>query len=341
MSLSGPLGLPSKRAESTYDASDVMVITCSLLALYNSFELLAIIFTTFKQRQGLYFWSLLLATFGVIPYVTGWLFDYLDLLQSVAGRVLNNIGWVLLITGQSVVLYSRLHLVLNDPAILRGIRYIIIANACIWHTTMTVLVFVMTSGPSRKGSHTPPVYYAIEKTQLTCFCVQEFILSGLYIWKIMDILRTSLDRKRRFMWHLFFCNIIIVIMDIALLVVIFTDHFLIEQGIKVVIYSLKLKLEFATLSNLVDFVKRGGGSQDTRPDTSHHTSGNSGSPSTKLRMGSNGEAPVPENLKRIRSRALDQPVYAPRTDEEECALDTDDMNSDQLYNVAVRHISRG
>ncbi|KAH7017181.1 hypothetical protein EDB80DRAFT_873910 [Ilyonectria destructans] len=55
-----------------YDAESVLVMACSTLALYNAFELLSLIFTTFKKRKGLYFWSICLASFGSIPYCVGW-----------------------------------------------------------------------------------------------------------------------------------------------------------------------------------------------------------------------------------------------------------------------------
>ncbi|KAM5347585.1 hypothetical protein ACJ41O_007409 [Fusarium nematophilum] len=250
-----------RRAETGYDARDVMVITTSTLALYNSSELLALIFTTFKRRHGLYFWSLFLSTFGIIPYAIGWLFDYFDLLLNYVGMALNSVGWWLVVTGQSVVLYSRLHLVLDHELILRGVRWMIIVNGCVWHLTMTTLLFTITDGSSlTKGNQNPPLYNALEKVQLTFFCAQEFIISGLYLWKIVDILRTTFNRKRKFIWHLFACNVIIVVMDIALLVIMYRNNFVWEQGVKMVIYSIKLKLEFATLNRLVEFVQDRGGS---------------------------------------------------------------------------------
>src|SRR4051794_39282523 len=86
----------------------VIVTICSAPSLYNAVELILLIFTTFNAYLGLYFWSLLVASCGVIPYTIGLLFEYFQLTSLTGGLVIDNIGWRTMITGQSVVLYSRL-----------------------------------------------------------------------------------------------------------------------------------------------------------------------------------------------------------------------------------------
>lgn len=41
------------------------------IAWYNAAEILVLIFFVFKKYSGLYFWSLVGATLGVVPYATG------------------------------------------------------------------------------------------------------------------------------------------------------------------------------------------------------------------------------------------------------------------------------
>lgn len=89
---------------------------------------------------------------------------------------------------------------------------------------------------------------------MTGFTIQEFIISGFYIWRTLDILKTTdsaRNRTRRVMWQLFGVSVIIVILDIALLVVEYQDRHVIEQALKAAVYGIKLKLEFAILSKLV------------------------------------------------------------------------------------------
>lgn len=91
---------------------------------------------------------------------------------------------------------------------------------------------------------------------MTVFFLQEVILSSIYIWKALDILQTS-ERKRchTTMWQLFSINVIIIILDIAVLVVEFANLHVIQQTVKGLIYCIKLKLELAILNKLVDVSK--------------------------------------------------------------------------------------
>ena len=102
-----------------WTAEAITVLTCLTLSLYNCIELVLIILTTFQTWHGLYFTSLIVATVGIIPYCLGFLLEYFGILVFWASILFSTIGWVMLITGQSFVLYSRLGLSLqNDRAFL-------------------------------------------------------------------------------------------------------------------------------------------------------------------------------------------------------------------------------
>jgi hypothetical protein len=91
---------------------------------------------------------------------------------------------------------------------------------------------------------------------MTMFCIQEFILSGLYIWNTLQILKvTSRKGTRRVMWQLFAINIIIIVLDIGLLAIEYRNYHVLEQTFKSFIYSVKLKLEFAILGKLIELVQ--------------------------------------------------------------------------------------
>ncbi|KAL6411775.1 hypothetical protein AUP68_04152 [Ilyonectria robusta] len=275
--------------------------------------------------------------------------------------IIDSIGWMLLVSGQSVVLYSRLHLILNDPKILRTVLWMIIANGVIWHTSITVLLFGSSYSPAQNRAGFNSVFNILEKVQMTCFCLQEFTLSGLYIWKTWDILKTAFGSKRRFMWQLFAINILIVVMDIALLAIEYKSLFLWEQGVKVITYSIKLKLEFAVLGELIEFVQHRGGtgsggqsdyntaafvelsgsrsqtgdrkmrSITTRPEAIHMEDVQ---PSTSVTTITLKASPHP-------SREQDEIRVTTRIDVKSSILDHGDNNStDQLYNSAIQEISR-
>lgn len=157
----GP-GLPGP-----FNATSIIVAVCIALTLYNAIELLVLIFATFKRWSGLYFWSLLVASFGLIPYSIGNLISFFELTYSVAGIIVSTLGWYCMVTGQSVVLYSRLHLVLLNRKVLRCVLWMIIINAIIFHIPTTVIHF--GSIYSSKSQEFNAVYNVYEKIQMTGF----------------------------------------------------------------------------------------------------------------------------------------------------------------------------
>ena len=86
------------------------------------------------------------------------------------------------------------------------------------------------------------------------FC-QEVILSSIYIVETSKILRSSLQpNTRKTMQQLLLINAVIIVMDLALLSLEAASLYILETLFKGVIYSIKLKLEFAILGKLVKFV---------------------------------------------------------------------------------------
>ncbi|KAM0214082.1 hypothetical protein ACHAPA_008050 [Fusarium lateritium] len=262
----------AKIDEMVYIGRDVFVVVASTLALYNAIELLTLISLTFKRRAGLYFWSILFASFGILPYCLGWLIVYFDLTRDYIGMIIETIGWVLVISGQSLVLYSRLHLIITDIMLLRGVLIMIIINGLIWHTSMTVLLFGSEYSPrdNRRGFNN--IFNIMEKISMCCFYLQELIISGLYLWKSVDILKTAFGNTRNMLYKLFTINFVIVMMDITLMVIEFHDWYVWEQGIKLVTYSVKLKLEFAVLSELIEFVRNRSGTTSRPTKNSQYQS---------------------------------------------------------------------
>ncbi|KAF2476275.1 uncharacterized protein BDR25DRAFT_209990 [Lindgomyces ingoldianus] len=244
---------PANHFSGTWNSNTLSVTVCSALALYNALELELLVFTTFHAYRGLYFWSLVCASFGIIPYVLGYMIEYYELAPLALGIAIDTAGWSLMVTGQSVVLYSRLWLVFGrgHRKLLGGVKWMIIIDGLLFHVTTSVVVY-----GSHFGAHTAKfgaAYNYIERIQMIGFCLQEFFLSGLYIWKALDIIRVS-ERKNshRLMWQLFSINVIIIILDIGLLTLEFLNQHVLQQTVKGVTYSIKLKLELAVLNKLVE-----------------------------------------------------------------------------------------
>ncbi|GIK05067.1 hypothetical protein Aspvir_009166 [Aspergillus viridinutans] len=165
--------------------------------------------------------------------------------------VLTVLGWYAMVTGQSVVLYSRLHLVTSDAKNIRWVLYMIIINFCILHVPVTILF--LGSNANVKNFVEPFNIY--ERIQLAGFSTQEIIISCLYMWEATKMLKPILGivhlRSQGTMVHLLIVNILVVLLDASLLATEYSNNFDIQTTYKTVVYSIKLKMEFSVLNRLV------------------------------------------------------------------------------------------
>ena len=122
----------------------VVVAVCCALSICNSTELIVLILATFHKYQGLYFWSLVVASVGALPYTLGLLLEYYGILVFWAAMIFSTIGWVMLITGQAFVLYSRLGLIVTNDKILMSVKWMIIVDAIVLHPLSTIIWYVWT-----------------------------------------------------------------------------------------------------------------------------------------------------------------------------------------------------
>lgn len=271
--MSGSLGDPPKGLIGGYqgDSTAVKAIMGALIgiSLYNAVELTTLIFTTFHFYGGLYFWSLTLSTtLGLVPSGIANTLHYFNIGPLWLAMTLSNIGFYFLIPMQSVVLYSRLHLVLYNQLILRLALYILIVDAVVFSISITIVcygsAFIRTPGWNAS-------YTILERLQVTWFCVQEFILAFLYIRETIKLLHlnpTHSSRRRKIMYELLAINIGIILMDVAVIVIEFLGLYYLQVLVKCAIYSAKLKLEFAVLGKLTAIVESPHRDLDDRAGTS-------------------------------------------------------------------------
>lgn len=230
------------------------IVAFVALALYNALELNVIVFSTFRRFRGLYFWSFLAAANGIIPHSIGFL------LKNVVGSqdyglyiTLVAIGWVPMVTGQSLVLYSRLHLIFWNDSWLRMILGMIVANVFVLHVPIIILMYGANS--SQRNSWVQP-YIAYEKVQVTLFFLQELIISAVYIKSCFSFFDTrdslygdAVPKMRR---HLLLVNVFVILLDVPILCLEYTDFYDIQTAYKALVYSVKLKMEFRILDRLVE-----------------------------------------------------------------------------------------
>ncbi|KAG8169158.1 hypothetical protein KVR01_001907 [Diaporthe batatas] len=230
------------------------------VAIYNAFEMMPVIYFTFSKFSGLYFWSMVTAVTGVLVHSIGFVLNNFQLTgNQTLPTILTTSFWIPMVSGQSMVLYSRLYLINVDKRLRRYALIMIIVNGLVLHTATVVT----TAGSNSQASHLFIKPYAImERIQITVFSVQEFILSGLYVWKAWKFLSVyrsggskTQDKLRAMMLHLILSNIIVVSLDITVIVLEFLGLYYVQVAYKAFVYSVKLKCEVGILNKLVEFVK--------------------------------------------------------------------------------------
>jgi hypothetical protein len=235
----------------------LLLIIFIALSWYNTIELVTLTLLSFQRWRGLYFWSLFLsAALGVFPYSLGFLLKFFTNVSPLVSVTVLTVGWWVMVTGQGLVLYSRLHLVLRDHKKLSRILYMILANVVLLHIPTTILTY----GSNMRNPSTIFIkaYNVMEKIQMTGFTLQEGIISGLYVYETTRILRAASQhnqQNRRIMHQLVGINVAIIVMDLALLGLEYASEYAIQITLKGAVYSLKLKLEFAVLGKLVDLIR--------------------------------------------------------------------------------------
>ena len=237
-------------------------------ALWNSLEMVPIILLTFKRYSGLYFWSMVFSTLGVVLGAIGFIFLIFDIGvdNKFPPAFMAAFGWVPMVSGQSLVLFSRLHLLRLSRTvrkwILAGILFTIV---CLQIPTLTLTVGSQTSHPDQQAWVRP--YQIVERIQVVVFFAQEVFLSSLYLWRSFKFLAArdgnetgfSSDRARydvqKMFIHLLIVNMIVIALDVTIIGLQYSGLFLFQISYKPFAYSVKLKIEASILTQLVDFVK--------------------------------------------------------------------------------------
>ena len=256
---------PGNGISGGYQGDDPIIlramIACTAIAWYNCAELIILVFVVFKRYSGLYFWSLLVASVAIIPYSVGaWAKQVGISGSSLAMVALSTIAWFIMVPGQSLVLWSRLHFITQDQRLIKGILIMIIVDAII----LCIPTAVLTLGSNSDKPYLFVKGYAVmEKIQMTWFTVQELIISFVYLVEVRRVLTVVYDgRFRKLMFELVAINIAIICMDMALLGVEYASLYQIEVTLKGMVYSIKLKLEFGVLSKLVKIATKRQGVYD-------------------------------------------------------------------------------
>ena len=141
--------------------------------------------------------------------------------------------------------------------VLRGVLWIIVVDGVLVSISTSVLTYGASS--NRADLFLIP-FRVIEKVQMTVFACQETITSSIYIYFTVQMIQPALDADRRrirnTMLRLLAINVFIILMDVSNIVVQTLGLYYLEATLKSVIYSVKLKLEFVVLNELMHMSRR-------------------------------------------------------------------------------------
>ena len=168
-------------------AIEMTMVSFLAISLYNVIVLNIIIFATFTRREGVYFWSFIFATWDIAPYAIGFALKYFDInVVWWVSYILVSVGWWVMVIGQSMVLYSGLHLIVQGAPMLWWVHCIIIFDA-VWIGILDTCLAWLSGRPDAPLSIIN-IFLTFDKVQVVVFCVQESIISALYIYKTVQLL---------------------------------------------------------------------------------------------------------------------------------------------------------
>jgi hypothetical protein len=238
--------------------TSLIVIVFLALAVSHALEVFVKIFRRFRLYRGVYFYSLIAASSGIVIHAFGYFVRNYGISDSAPLEITMACGGgILMITGQSIVLWSRLHLISPGKKD-KWLLYMIVADCVIVQGGATTL---FAGSNSTKPEKWLRIYAKWEVFQVTWFVFQECVISGLYIYRAFVLIRSSAVFKgpnvKRLFYHLIAVNVVVIAFDVTILAFQYVGMYEVQTSWKTLAYAIKLKLEFEILSQLVDFTKQG------------------------------------------------------------------------------------
>ena len=231
------------------------------LTIYLILDVNVGIYRVFRRKRGLYYWSLIFATWGTAVVAIGNIFKNLKPNWGVIWplwTLMINGGWSVYAPAELLVLYSRLHLVNQSDGLHRGLLWMIIVGSTLVIIPNWVFIFGAYDTNPKVSSVWSPRMAIIDRTSQPCFTAMEFVISGVYIHSLLGILRTKIDvSTRRVMRDLIVVNITVVVMDLLVIVLIFLDQAEVAYPLQDFTYAFKYKIEFVVLNQLMAIASKG------------------------------------------------------------------------------------
>ncbi|KAF2421089.1 hypothetical protein EJ08DRAFT_522855 [Tothia fuscella] len=232
-----------------------VIASLAAVTYWTSAELLVQVYLTFK-RKGLYFWSIVVTTAGIVIYTTTiLLINFENSNSQVVVVAMLNVGWVISVSAYPVVLWSRLHLVIGHrPRLLKCLLVFIIVISIAFTTLTTAIAYGLTY----KYPESWRVGKAIEQVEAFVLTFQEMFTSGLYIYYTAKFLGSGCsNHTHRIIGTLAVVQIVCFSFDLLQIILLMMNRVRLASVLLGPTQAVKLRLEFIVLNQLRTLIKRG------------------------------------------------------------------------------------
>lgn len=171
--------------------------------------------------------------------------------MEVLGNIVYPISALILYEGFLMVLYSRLHLIINNVKILRALLFVILGIG------IPLQIIMVLAGDRVLDTKVWVVTFRLEMI----FPFSEIVLSSLYVWLFVRFLNQSSGGSRdvhmkRTLYLLVLAESFVVVADVVGITLWYMDLYLLRLVVLPFTSAAKLKVEFMILNRLTGIGKR-------------------------------------------------------------------------------------
>jgi len=99
----------------------------------------------------------------------------------------------------------------------------------------------------------------MERVQVLGFSIQEVLISAIYIYSTMQMLKGSFNKKiKKTIAFLIAIQVIVILADVVVITVDYCQYFTLKAVLHSFVYAFKLQLEFVILNQFKEVIAKGG-----------------------------------------------------------------------------------
>jgi hypothetical protein len=200
-------------------------------SLFCNVELAVLVCMRFKKRTGLYFWSIVLATFGSLLYNIEVILAYFVTVSvpTWAFAITGVLGYLIYIPAEYLVLYSRLHLLSTSSQVLRWVIALATAQYVLISIPLAVTWIWGLVDPQNTTNQL--LGDRIQQIEVCTYTAVEIALSSIYIVQTLRMWGTDPGPLvKKILVHLVCINALLVCLNCANVAILYTDRVGLDNG---------------------------------------------------------------------------------------------------------------